>query len=235
MTGALLIAAALSSAWAGVEGAVHRGSWTPDRVTWSSTYRLHDTDRIGLAVPLPSGSRLVQATPHATAVLDPDGRIAALQFPAGTGWARVTTEQPADDEVLSPPLASDPALQRVILEQAHFEPAADLDLVKHVRYWAPAATTRSDRRALEALGDGRARTREQAVYLRAGPELLAAGGLAGAVRPPGAVPLRVTLGFGAVFALGVVGAVVGYRALDSFARRERTEHYIQHHLGQGGG
>jgi predicted outer membrane lipoprotein len=208
----------------------HRGNLEEGGILWTSTfYGVESTlpSRVHLAVPLPAATELRSS--HVQGLRDSSGRVEALVFDAHTS-PTVHLWQPAWQAGIAPPLAADPVLQRVILDDGRFAPDPSLQLEKHTRYWAPASMSRSERAAIDGLA-GRARTRDQALYLVADNRLTAAGGLIGEVGLRGQVAGSFVWVLGALFAAAMGALALLYRGLSTVARREQNAAYI-HGMGQ---
>ncbi len=215
-----VLALASTSAFAAPVQVTHHGTLAHGQIEWETRWFADDTTpSVAIAGELPDGS-VVQTIPTL------GGR---------TGTLRVTVPQDLDEPVLHVPFLEGRAVQRVILRGADFTPSDDLRMEKHVRYWAPEGLAGSARRDFERSvvrrGGDRAHTADQALYLRADPVVVDAGGVTGDLRPPGAVSPRVQGILGLMMVgLLALGALL-YRGLDSMARAERNSAYIRRNFG----
>jgi hypothetical protein len=221
------------AAHAALVAADHHGFADAAGLSWASTLVVDSADDLVLATPIAAGD-LVDLR-GATAVYDGD-RVVRL-VPHALGIV-VRIRQDAD-EPLRPPLVLDAtAVQELGLDGMTFEPDPSLGLQKRIGRWASPSIGRAERSAAherlvaQERIQGLAETPHRDVLICA--DRMFPDGLAGEIRPPGAVPAAVV--FGAVVLTGglfVVG-IVGYRVLDRFTRRERIQAWFDDETAVGG-
>jgi len=212
----------------------HHGLFANDQVRWEVRWTADTpTKTLKLTSPLPDGS-----TVHGQASSDVASGSLSFLGPADTeGGFVVTVPQPQDAQALYIPLLDGTAVQRVTLDGIDFEPDPSMGLEKHIKYWAHPTMGGSVRRDFERAnrraGGERAHTRDQAIYLRASPAMIAARGIPGTLSPPGRVSSTtqwvLILLTGGLLAFGAVL----YRSLDRLARAERNQAYIHRNFGDG--
>ena len=199
--------------------ASHRGHLVGDEVVWESEYR--HPDAVVWINPMPRGTHVTGAEP----VLNADRQIIGLR-----GVQRgVQFRTPANDERITPPLVTEPVLQRVVVEGVRFVPSSAVGAEHHLRHYSQPGIDREQRRALDRWADGRQEpARSQPVYLIADDRV--ANGIPGTIRPRNQVGIGVMLALGGLFAGLLGGLTMLYRALGSLAKKEQNDLYIEREL-----
>jgi hypothetical protein len=193
LLGLLLCAVPPSS----VVAATHDGVLTADAIRWSSVLVLEGPPRpieIPLAVPLTESVRMAEPLDGTVSLVrDAHGSVVALEASeralvdsdgAHSRLVLSVTQRIASEQApvhLEPPLSAGPAVQAVRLtggDGAHFEPAPELGIERHVGFWA---APRVDPRSREAVLELARASAGDWIFLTAGPELTGAGGLVGSL------------------------------------------------------
>lgn len=225
---AMLLPVALAAP--GLVGADHRGRFEGDRITWESTYVLSEITAqpvtVPFAGPLDPDVVVTGATPPGHAVRAGDGAIVGFQFdPAPLSLRRtlaVRQEAEAGAVWLDVPLAESPAIQRVRLAGATFQPDPAYELVSGPfgdRF--PLEVRPKDRRAVDRLFDSKKfHIMDRAIYLTADGVVTDEAGLGGTLEPRGAVPSGVAPAVGGLFLVTLGGLAAGLRALGQRAALE---------------
>ena len=234
---ALLYMALAGVAQAGVwlEGAEHRGSLTGTVIRWESRAILSygEAEELPLVSPLGPEVRLVELR-GADPILAEDGGLAGLRPWPGVAELELVVDQPLaaasasepEDDHLAAPIFQADGYQRISLYGVDWEPDPALGLQARLRHTMPPELSTRERRAIDRRLDGRRRGAQPHVYVLGDARMAGLGGLPGAVRPAGRVPVGVVAGTGAIF-LGLVGCgVLGHRLLEVQARRERLDAYM---------
>jgi hypothetical protein len=225
---AMLMSIALAAP--GLVGADHRGRFEGDAITWESTYVLSEVTSEPFTVPfsgaLATDVVVTGATPAGHAVRDGGGAIVGFQFdPAPFSLRRtlaVRQSGETGDVWLDAPLAETPAVQRVLLAGATFEPDPAYELVSGPfgdRF--PLEMRPKDRRAVDRLFDNKKfHILDRAIYLTTDGVVDDVAGLRGTVEPRGAVPSGVAPAVGGLFVATLGGLAFGLRALNQKAAIE---------------
>jgi hypothetical protein len=225
---AMLMSIALAAP--GLVGADHRGRYEGDALTWESTYVLSDITKDSVTIPF-SGTLapdvvVTGAVPPGHAVRDERGAIVGFAFdPAPFSLRRtlgVRQSGETGDVWLDVPVAETPAVQRVLLSGATFQPDPAYELVSGPfgdRF--PVEMRPSARREVDRLFDSKKfHIWDRAIYLTTDGVVDDVAGLRGTLEPRGAVPAGVAPALGGLFVASLGGLAIGLRALNQRAALE---------------
>lgn len=243
VVGTLFGSATAGARTAPIVAASHHGQVKDDHIVWETHWQSTGPRHgLTLAYPLPEGSQLLPGQSSFETTVH-EQRVHSVTWDRWTASGVVLYSVPLDpqDPVLKPPLIEGTFTQRITLEGARFVPDEQLGLTKRVGYWGPQTFDLPNRHAWERehrrQGGTRARTRDQAIYLRADHQVRQEEGLSGQLLSGvhgASWAVQATLG-GLCALLLLIGAAL-HRGLDSLARREKNDAYIRSfggHSNQG--
>jgi hypothetical protein len=234
----LAAALALSAPAAAAEGPIlaahHAAIVTASSVRFHSEYVLQGslTPTIDLAFPLPEGTTIDPSAD--VAPIEREGRIVGLRVLAAgaiRGRVEIMLAEPLDRNGdaarIAAPLASGDAVQIVEVTGAddlRFEPAASLQLERHVGFFAPLELSPSARDACDkAVHYVRLRTIDDPIYVQSTARIAAEEGLRGTLTTREDRGRSGAIGAAGLFLGLVVGLVLLQRRLARTARIEHAE------------